>query len=280
MRLRNRIARTLICSAVTVLLPVASPGQTTGGRTRLAATEDVPRHSLTFLLEGHAFVSIPAGEFTMGSASGNADEAPPRRVRLSKSFELSRYEITQAQWRAVMDSPHSKPRSDEESKKVDPAHFKGPELPVESVSWDSVQEFLKIMNTRDERHVYRLPTEAEWEYAAVTGQATNASGDTPGWCEDSSDGRTHPIGGKSADKRGLHDMVGNVMEWVQDWYAPDAYQSASKVDPLGPAAGSYKVYRGGAWLSSGSQCRPTYRGFDFPTSGYYSVGFRLVRTRR
>jgi formylglycine-generating enzyme required for sulfatase activity len=279
MRLRKRIASALISSAAVCFMPLTSSGQTSR-KPRVADPQEAPRHSLTFLLRGDSFVSIPAGEFTMGSSSGNPDEAPPHRVRLSKSFELSRFEVTQAQWRAVMDSPHSKPRSDEEFKRIDPAHFKGPELPVDSVSWDSVQEFLKILNSRDERYVYRLPTEAEWEYAAITGQSEQSASHNAGWCEDSAGGRTHPIGEKSADKRGLHDMLGNVMEWVQDWYAPDHYQGSARVDPRGAATGSYKVYRGGAWLSSGTQCRPTYRGFDFPTSGYYSVGFRLVRTRR
>ena len=269
-RLRKRSA--LIPAAALCLTVVTSWAQTSA-KARVATPKEAPRHSLTFLLEGDAFVSIPAGEFTMGSASGNADEAPLHRVRVSKSFELSRFEVTQAQWRAVMDSPHSKPRTDEELKRIDPSHFKGPELPVENVSWGSVQEFLDILNSRDKRHVYRLPTEAEWEYAATTGGAD------AGWCEDSAGGRTHPIGEKSQDKRGLHDMLGNVMEWVQDWYAPDYYQTSPRVDPPGGAAGSYKVFRGGAWLSKAAQCRPTYRGFDFPSSGHYSVGFRIVRTR-
>lgn len=243
----------------------------------MATPQDSPRHSLTFLLEGDAFVSIPAGEFTMGSRSGNADEAPPHRIRISRPFELSRLEVTQAQWRAVMDSPHSKPRTQEELARIDPSHFKGPELPVESVSWDAVQEFLSILNRREKVYVYRLPTEAEWEYAAVTGQSAPEGG---AWCEGAAGGRTRPVGEKPADKRGLHDMLGNVMEWVQDWYAPDSYAAAPRIDPRGAAAGSYKVYRGGAWLSPASQCRPTYRGFDFPITGYYSVGFRLVRNRR
>lgn len=277
MRLRKPIAGALIISAAAVcLMPATSWGQTSR-RARVVSPKEAPRHSLTFLLEGDAFVSIPAGEFTMGSRSGNADEAPPHRIRISRPFELSRFEVTQAQWRAVMDSPHSKPRTEEELARIDPSHFKGPELPVESVSWDAVQEFLNILNKREKVYVYRLPTEAEWEYAAVTGQSAPESA---AWCEEASGRRTRPIGEKPADKRGLHDMLGNVMEWVSDWYAPDYYASAPRIDPHGAATRSYKVYRGGAWLSPASQCRPTYRGFDFPNTGYYSVGFRLVRKRR
>lgn len=276
---KKRIACVLIGLAAICFVPVPAHGQTSP-KVPTPFTDEAPRHSLTFLMEGSSFVSIPAGEFTMGSASGNPDEAPPHVVRVSQPLEMSKFEITQGQWRAVMESPHAKPRNDEEARKVEPAHFKGLDLPVESVSWPNVQEFLRVLNNRDKRYVYRLPTEAEWEYAAVTGQAGSATNPPAGWCEDSAGGRTHPIGETPADKWGLHDMIGNVMEWVQDWYAPDYYNGSPRVDPRGPATGSYKVYRGGAWLSSGSQCRPTYRGFDFPNSGYYSVGFRLVRSRR
>jgi formylglycine-generating enzyme required for sulfatase activity len=246
-----------------------------------AQSPAAPQHSLTYLLEGNAFASIPAGEFTMGSRDANADEAPPHRVRISKGFEMGKFEVTQAQWRAVMDSPHGHTEPSEKNDKVDPSHFKGAALPVENVSWDSVQTFIRLLNTRDERHTYRLPTEAEWEYAARAGQ----TGDTPAnlenaWCESTAGGKTLPVAQKAANAWGLHDMLGNVMEWVQDWYAPDYYTGSPRVDPRGPGTGSYKVYRGGAWLSNARQCRVGFRGFDFPSGGYYSVGFRLVRTRK
>lgn len=238
--------------------------------------QEWPKHSLGFLTEGDSFVAIPAGEFIMGSDSGNADEAP-HRVRITKGFELSRFEITQAQWRAVMESPHSKARTEQELRRVDPSHFKGGELPVESVSWDLVQEFIRLLNARSERFVYRLPTEAEWEYAAFRGR-TDA--DEFAWCEAKADGRTHPIGTMRANSAGLFDMLGNVQEWVQDWYAPDYYEGGPQEDPRGPGKSSYKVYRGGAWLSPAKQCRRSYRGFDFPNPGYYSVGFRLIRAAK
>lgn len=101
-----------------------------------------------------------------------------------------------------------------------------------------------------------------------------------GWCESNSASKTHPIGEKSANKLGLHDMVGNVMEWVQDWYAPEYYAESPATDPQGANTSSYKVYRGGAWLSDAKQCRPAYRGFDLPNNTHDSVGFRLVRTKR
>jgi formylglycine-generating enzyme required for sulfatase activity len=239
-----------------------------------AHAQQPPRHSITFLLEDkRAFVTVPPGEFTMGSVAGNADEAPAHRVRISKRFEIGRYEVTQSQWRAIMEDPHDKPRNPDEAEQVEPSRFKGPDLPVENVSWYSVQRFLHALNARDNRYTYRLPSEAEWEYAAGTGTKD-------GWCESTSGAKTHPVGESTPNKFGLNDTIGNVMEWVQDWYAPDYYAESSSADPRGPTTGSYKVYRGGAWLSDSKQCRPSYRGFDLPNNTHDSVGFRLVRTRR
>jgi len=253
-----------------------------GLATAQPAASSAPRHSLTYLLEGNAFAQIPAGEFLMGSRSGNADEAPPHRVRISKGFEMGKFEVTQAQWKAVMDSPHHESKGADNDRNIDPSHFKGATLPVESVSWDSVQTFLRLLNLRDEHYTYRLPTEAEWEYAARAGQTADAPAnlDQAAWCESNSEGKPQPVAQKAPNAWGLHDMLGNVMEWVQDWYAPDAYVTSPRNDPRGPATSSYKVYRGGAWLSDSKQCRVAFRGFDFPSGGYYSVGFRLVRTRK
>ena len=239
--------------------------------------QEEPRHSITYLLQGKgAFVRIPPGQFTMGSDNGNPDEQPRHTVRITRAFEMGRYEVTQAQWRSVMEDPHARPQDPkEEADEVDPSRFKGPELPVESVSWYSVQRFLRALNIRDPRYTYRLPTEAEWEYAAAAGK-----GGEDGWCESNSGAKTHPGGQKPANRFGLHDMIGNVTEWVQDWYGPEAYAENRASDPQGPAAGSYKVYRGGAWLSPAKHCRATYRAFDLPNNTHDSVGFRLVRVRR
>ena len=246
---------------------------------------DAPQQfSITYLLESKdAFVPIPTGQFTMGSSIGNPDEAPVHRVKITKTFEMMKFEVTQAQWKAVMDSPHSRPRTEQDNSDIEPSHFKGQSLPVESVSYDAVQTFIKRLNGRDEHHVYRLPTEAEWEYAARAGGKQTA--EIGGWCSSASGQTTHPIGQQPPNAWGLYDMIGNVMEWVEDWYAPDAYDRSPLNDPKGPASnatggGQYKVYRGGAWLSEPRQCRPTFRGFDFPNTGYYSVGFRLVRTKK
>jgi formylglycine-generating enzyme required for sulfatase activity len=238
-------------------------------------------HTITALVDGRGFVRIEPGEFLMGSADGNPDEQPPRRVRITKAFELGKFEVTQAQWESVMRDPHAAPPA-KAAPVTNPSHFKGPAKPVESVSWDEVQQFIVRINKRDPQHIYRLPTEAEWEYACRAGQPHSevVGLEEVAWFEATSARETHPVGTKKPNNWGLYDMVGNVFEWVQDWYAPDYYAAGAATDPQGPASSSYKVYRGCAWLSPARQCRPTFRGFDFPNPGQYSAGFRLARTRR
>jgi formylglycine-generating enzyme required for sulfatase activity len=239
-------------------------------------------HSLSALLDGSAFARIEPGEFMMGSPDGNADEQPVHRVRISRAFEIGKFEVTQAQWEAVMRNPHSRARTlADPPPDINPSHFKGPSRPVENVSWHDVQQFLERLNLRDSEHTYRLPTEAEWEYAARAGATRGAAAavDQVAWYEPNSQKQTHVIGQKAPNAWGLHDILGNVLEWVQDWYGE--YGSGTELsDPQGPASGSYKVYRGCGWLSPAEQCRTGFRGFNFPADGHYSVGFRLVRTRK
>jgi formylglycine-generating enzyme required for sulfatase activity len=255
----------MTAKAASALLVVISAG----------LAQEPPIHSLTALIKGNDFVRVAPGEFTMGSDNDGEDERPIHSVRITSEFEIGKYEVTQAQWVAIMDKPHARPKPGEKPADVNPSRFRGPSLPVESVSWDAVQQFIGILNSRDPAHTYRLPTEAEWEYAARAGApSTNTS--QAGWCESDAAGETHPVGEKPANAWGLHDMIGNVFEWVSDWYG--SYPPDPVSDPQGASSKSYKVYRGGAWLSAAKQCRPGYRGFDLPISGYYSVGFRLVRT--
>jgi formylglycine-generating enzyme required for sulfatase activity len=249
---------------------------------RLGAQNEKASHSLTALLDGSDFVRVPAGEFQMGSAAGEADEAPVHRVRISRDFEIGKFEVTQAQWETAMVDPHAGAgavRKTPEGAAIgsNPSHFKGGSLPVESVSWDDIQVFLARLNARDAEHTYRLPTEAEWEYAC---RDESADVGARAWYKENSDGRTQAVGGKQPNARGLFDSVGNVAEWVADWYAHDYYAESEADDPRGPATGSYRVFRGGCWLDPAKYCRVTARNFEFPVSRLYNVGFRVVRTAR
>lgn len=232
---------------------------------------------LQALLDGSGFVTIRPGQFLMGSASGNQDEAPVHRIRIRSSFEMGKYEVTQAQWDTVMRRAHAVPGDQDH---LAPSRFKGEDLPVESVSWPDVQEFLKRLNARDPKYVYRLPTEAEWEFACRGGSKKDdiAGLENRAWFEHTSGSATHDVGQKQPNSWGLYDMQGNVAEWTSDWYGP--YPGSGADGSPGPGSGSYRVFRGGAWLSEARQCRCASRGFNFPNDGYDSVGFRLVRTKR
>lgn len=240
----------------------------------LAMQEETAVPDVSALVDGSGFVRIPPGEFEMGSPDGNADERPVHHVRIGGAFEIGKYEVTQEQWDGVMRDAHAQPGTP-----VTPSHFKGRGQPVEYVSWDEVQVFLRRMNVRDAKHVYRLPTEAQWEYAcragAVEGRSANPDN---AWFERNADGQTHTVGQKAPNGWGLYDMLGNVAEWVNDWFDREYYQESPATDPQGPETGSYRVYRGGCWFDPATNCRASYRGFDFPSSQFYNVGFRLVRT--
>lgn len=254
---------------------------------RMDAMQESAAYGVGALVEGSGMVRIPAGEFLMGSDFGNADEAPSHRVRIGHDFEMSKFEITQAQWKTVMTNPHSKaggvhPTEDGAEASNSPSHFKGDSLPVDSVSWDDIQVFLRRLNVRDGKHTYRLPTEAEWEYAckAGKGEVDPKHLNAVAWYHDNSEEKTQRVGQKEPNAWGLYDMYGNVSEWVQDWYAQDYYAASPRSDPAGPATGSYRVYRGACWFDGDKYCRATTRRFDFPVSRFYNVGFRVVRTAK
>ena len=214
------------------------------------------------------FVWIPAGEFRMGSTSREADddEQPLTQVRISRGYYLGKHEVTQGQWQAVMGS--------------NPSRFDecGPDCPVEGVSWDEVQEFIRRLNAQAGGQRYRLPTEAEWEYAARAGTRGDRYGnlDAIAWYEDNSGDSTHPVGQKAPNAWGLHDMMGNVEEWVADWYG--VYPGGSMTDPRGPGSGRVRVNRGGSWLDEAEQCRATGRSINSPGFRIFFLGFRLLRT--
>ncbi len=222
-------------------------------------------------------VEIPAGEFLMGSSDSDRDassaEKPKRRVRITQPFFLGVYPVTQAQWERVMGS--------------NPSRFKGPDHPVERVSWNDCQEFIRRLNDLPGERgvVYRLPTEAEWEYACRAGSTTVYSfGDSAAslgdyaWYVSNSGRKTHPVGQKKPNSWGLYDMHGNVWEWCQDWHDSGYYAAAASPinDPTGPIAGSNRVIRGGSWGSHARYCRSANRNGHTPSRRGYDLGFRLA----
>ena len=222
--------------------------------------------ALNVRMEMHA---IPGGEFLMGSPKkrGYADEYPQHRVTLS-AFYIGKYPITQAQWRAVM--------------RTNPSHFNGNNHPVDSITWDEAVEFCRRLSYATNRN-YRLPTEAEWEFACRAGTTTLYNyGDEEdlvmqyAWCLPNSGNHTHPVGEKKPNGWGLYDMHGNVWEWCQDWYGGDYYQYSPNVNPAGPTKGTSRVLRGGSWYSLPNYCRSAGRSNHQPELRDPLVGFRVV----
>lgn len=221
---------------------------------------------------GMEFVLISAGSFMMGCDKNFEDcydrETPEHRVNITKPFYLGKYEVTQTEWVAVMGS--------------NPSKFKGKNNPVENISWNDAQEFILMLNQKEGGKKYRLPTEAEWEYAARAGTITAYSYGNDerqlekyAWYdEDVSKGRSHPVGQLQPNPWGLHDMHGNVYEWVQDWFGD--YTSTSKTDPQGPGSGEYRVLRGGGWSNNAEDCRSAIRSGDRPVSRSEDYGLRLA----
>jgi len=218
---------------------------------------------------GITFVAIQPGEFMMGCSRGDADciapEQPSHRVRITRPFEIGAHEVTQRQWQAVMGS--------------NPSYFKGEDLPVERVNWNDIQTFLGKLNAANDGFLYRLPTEAEWEYAARAGNAAATYGELRdvAWFDANSEKMPHERGGKRPNAWGLYDMLGNVYEWVQDFFAVDYYAASPESDPPGPTSGKTHVIRGGSWAASGMQLRVSYRVQLEPFSTNPTIGFRCVR---
>ena len=215
-------------------------------------------------------VRVEAGTFTMGATPEMEnpldDEKPAHQVTLTNDYYIGKYEVTQALWKAVMGN--------------NPSYSKGNNLPVERVSWDNCQKFISKLN-RITGKTFRLPTEAEWEYAARGGNKSRGyqySGSSNlsdvAWYEDNSGNKTHNVGSKQANELGIYDMSGNVHEWCQDWY--DKYSNSSKINPTGANSGSYRVSRGGGWANSAGLCNSSSRVNETPGNRSGSLGLRLV----
>lgn len=228
-------------------------------------------------------VWVGRGSFLMGSPADepgrDQNEGPQHRVTISQGFYIGKYEITQAQWTSVM---HAQPWAGKSHVEENPHH------PAVYISWEDVQEFTRRLNRMAGAEVYRLPTAAEWEYACRAGTATpwsfgedDSALQKYAWYADNTwevDERYgHAVGTKLPNPWGLHDMHGNVWEWVQDWYSNEPYSSSSEVDPKGPTKGFLRVGRGGAFGNYGHVLRSANRSGGDPTSRNAGTGARLVR---
>lgn len=223
-------------------------------------------------------VTLEGGTFLMG---GNRDQdtRPKHEVTLSP-FAMGKYQVTQAQWREVAALPKI-----EIDLNPDPSHFKGDTLPVERVNWFECVEFCRRLSAHTGEN-YRLPTEAEWEYACRAGstkrycfgRSARQLGDYA-WYHKNSDGHTHPVGEKKANAFGLYDMHGNVWEWCHDWYDENYYQQSPRENPQGPESGTYRVLRGGSWSNDQMNARAVYRYYAAPGNRDSHFGFRLCVSR-
>ncbi len=235
-------------------------------------------------LEG--MILVEGGSFEMGSRDYNDEKI--HTVKLS-SFYIGKYQVTQKEWAAVM--------------KNNPSYFKGENLPVEGVSWYDATDFCNKLSEKEslekcysgsEKNIvcdfskngYRLPTEAEWEYAARGGKYSEGyeySGSDDlnevAWFRDNSESRTHPVGQKKANELGLYDMSGNLWEWCNDWYDNDYYSNSPGSNPRGASHGDNRVHRGGSWHRLDSYCRISFRNGQRPTVSHDNLGFRVVRSK-
>ena len=239
-----------------------------------------PKEKITNTL-GMELVLIQPGQFMMGSPEdepGRNSGEKPHQVNLTKPFYLQTTEVTQAQWKALMGkNPASNKRC-------------GESCPVEEVSWEDAQEFVRKLNQKEGTDKYRLPTEAEWEYACRAGSTTafpnggitklqcdrDDNLDSIGWYCGNSNNMIQPVAGKKPNAWGLYDMLGNVQEWCQDWFG--AYPDDEVVNPKGPKKGSYRVMRGGVWYSPARDARCASRFGSPPHYRFQHIGFRLCMT--
>jgi serine/threonine protein kinase/formylglycine-generating enzyme required for sulfatase activity len=211
--------------------------------------------------DGLTYVWIPPGAFTMGCSPGDSecydDEKPAHQVTLSKGFWIGQTPVTQEAYERVA--------------KSNPSRFKGPRLPVETVNWNEAQSYCSAVNMR-------LPTEAEWEYAARAGSTASRYGpfDSIAWHNGNSGNKTHEVAQKQANAWGLYDMLGNVWQWAADWYGDKYYTAAAASDPQGPSGGTYRVLRGGSWLYDPWFARASNRNWYVSENRYDNVGFRCA----
>jgi len=244
--------------------PAANPASTPVLIPNLQTKPDVSRftnYTETANQLNIEMVAVKGGTFMMGST----DEKPVHQVTLS-DFYIGKYEVTQAQWSAVMGS--------------NPSHFKGDNLPVETVSWIDIQQFITKLNRLTGKQ-YRLPTEAEWEFAARGGTRSkhyeysgSNTASNVAWIDQNSDSKTHPAGTKTANESGIYDMSGNVWEWCNDWYS--RYNDKPVINPKGASFSYYRIKRGGSFNYFAQHTHVAHRDYDLPDNRSSTLGFRLA----
>jgi formylglycine-generating enzyme required for sulfatase activity len=268
------------CTGPQVNSQIQTLGDGTGSRT----TENTNRSEETPVPAG--FVRVKGGTFQMGSNDGERDEKPVHTVTV-KSFNISKYQVTQKEWQEVFVAGYN------------PSNFKGDKRPVENVSWYDAVDYCNRRSIKEgltpvysgagnsicdwNANGYRLPTEAEWEFAARGGNGSpgnytysgSNSVDAVAWYDGNSGGSTHPVGTKAVNSLGIYDMSGNVWEWCWDWFG--GYSDDSQTDPRGPIYGTSRVRRGGGWAYAARCLRSAYRDGYIPSSQGDALGFRLVR---
>jgi formylglycine-generating enzyme required for sulfatase activity len=211
--------------------------------------------------DGLTYLWIPPGTFAMCCSSGDDDcfdqEKPPHQVTLTRGFWIGQTEVTQEAYQRVTG--------------INPSYFKGARLPVEQVNWNDAQAYCQAAGMR-------LPTEAEWEYAARGGDTSARYGPVAAvaWYADNSAWKTHEVGQKDPNGFGLYDTLGNVWEWMADWSDGKYYQYSPRSDPPGASAGQFRAIRGGSWGFDDRNSRVSYRSSDKPDNRQYKIGFRCV----
>ncbi len=230
------------------------------------------QNKITFTVKGVSFdmIKVKAGTFYMGATSEqqnpNDDEKPAHKVILTRDYYIGKTEVTQALWIAVMGG--------------NPSEFEGANKPVDNVTWDACQTFVKKLSAATGKK-FRLPTEAEWEFAARGGNNSKHYQYSGGhyaldvaWYGKNSGGTTHEVATKQPNELGIYDMSGNVWEWCSDWKGD--YSSSVQYNPTGPASGSNRVRRGGSWNVGAWYCRSSYRGYYYPDRRGINLGLRLA----
>jgi formylglycine-generating enzyme required for sulfatase activity len=263
--------------------PTPTPKKSTPpARTNRTSSRPLPRTRTRTNQAGIEFVLIPPGRFMMGSTNGNADEKPVHQVTISQAFYMGKYEVTQGQWQSVMGTTIHQQRD-----KVVGSYIivgEGDNYPMYFVSWEEAMSFMRRLNELNDGYIYRLPTEAEWEYACRAGTKGDYYADDVndiGWSVENSGNQTHAVAGKQPNTFGLYDMSGNVSEWCGDVYHNN-YRGAPTDGSAWVSGGEpqKRVIRGGGWFDRAVYLRSAARFKDSSDYREYGIGFRVVAVAR